>query len=129
MTEQKSNELLKLLFNVTLASVNAILENDTMCNDLMNALKINELQNNIALLNKNAFGDIEEQEEARLEYELEHSDSETNSDDSESENEEEKEDIEKEKPVKLKHHLISTVPSVKVRADEVDELRKGKVFV
>ena len=60
--------MMNLLFNVTLASVNAILENDTMCNDLMNALKINELQNNIALLNKGVFGDNEEQEEAKLEY-------------------------------------------------------------
>ena len=129
ITEQKGNELMNLLFNVTLASVNAILSNNTMRNDLMNALEITELQNDIALLNKNAFGDDDEKEEARLEYELEHNDSETNSDDSESENEEEKEDIEKEKPVKLKHHLINTVPSIKVRADEVDELRKGKVFI
>ena len=129
ITEQKGNELMSLLFNVTLASVNAILSNNTMRNDLMNALEITELQNNVALLNKHAFGDDEEQEEAKLEYELQHNDSETSSDDSESENEEETEDIEKEKPEKLKHHLINVAPSIKVRSDEVDELRKGKVFV
>ena len=51
------------------------------------------------------------------------------SDDSESENEEETEDIEKEKPVKVKHHLINTVPPIKTNADDVDGLRKGKVFM
>ena len=129
ISEKKSNKLLNLLFNVTLGSLNAILTNDTMRSDLMNALDITELQNNVALLDKHAFGDNEEQEEAKLEYELQHNDSKTSSDDSKSENEKETEDIEKEKPVKLKHHLINAAPLIKVRTDEVDELRKGKFFM
>ena len=88
ITEKKTNKLMNLLFNVRLEIVNAILENDTMRKDLLNALEITELQNNIALLNKGVF---EGRNEAKSEYELEHDDSETCSDDSEYENEEETE--------------------------------------
>ena len=80
---------MNLMFNITLASINAILTNPTMWTDLMNALEITEVQNDIAITNHPCFGNIE-----------------TSSDDSESENEEETEEIEKEKLIKLKHHFI-----------------------
>ena len=131
ITERKGNELMNLLFNVTLASVNAILSNNTMRNDLMNALEITELQNNIALLNKNAFGNIEEQDEARLEYELQHEESEALDDDEESDKseDEEEEEIEKHKVKKVKHHFIDSVAPFKVKPEDVSDLRGNKIFV
>ena len=125
MTEKKADELLQLFFNMTLASLNSILTNEQMRGDLLRALDIKNIQNDIFLINKGLFGSEEEKEEARLEYKQDHEQSEESGDESE----EEAEDIEKEKPVKLKHHLIDSVAPFEVPKEEVSRLRKEKYFV
>ena len=125
MTEHKANELLQLFFNMTLASLNSILTNKQMRGDLLRALDIKNIQEDIFLINKGLFGDEEEKEKARLEYEQNHEQSEESGDESE----EEAEEIEKEKPVKLKHHLINSVVPFEAKSEDVSDLRSGRVFI
>ena len=96
-----------------------------MRGDLLRALDIKNIQNDIFLINKGLFGSEEEKEEARLEYEQDHEQSEESGDESE----EEAEDIEKEKPVKLKHHFIDSVAPFEVPKEEVPSLRNEKYFI
>ena len=130
ITEQKTDELLQLFFNITLASINSILTNDTMRDDLLRALDIKDIQDDISLLNKGVFGSEEEKEEAKLEYELQHKESEASNDEKSNESEDEEEqEIETHKVKKVQHRLINTVEPFEVKTEEVSNLRSGKVFV
>ena len=65
---------------------NEILTNQTMRDDLLQALDIKNIQNNISLINKVCTGVKEEQKKkARFEYKLEHDQSETSIDESDKE--------------------------------------------
>jgi len=130
ITEQKTDELLQLFFNITLASINSILTNDTMRDDLLRALDIKDIQDDISLFNKGVFGSEEEKEGAKLEYELKHEESEASNDEESDESEDEEEqEIETHKVKKVQHRLINTVEPFEVKTEEVSDLRSGKVFV
>ena len=130
ITEQKTDELLQLFFNITLASINSILTNDTMRDDLLRALDIKDIQDDISLLNKGVFGSEEEKEEAKLEYELQHDESEASNDEESDESEDEEEqEIETHKVKKVQHRLINTVEPFEVKTEEVSDIRSGIRFV
>ena len=131
MTEKKADEMLQLFFNITLASINSILTNDTMRDDLLRALDIKDIQDDLSLLNKGVFGSEEEKEGAKLEYELKHEESEALDDDEESDKseDEEEEEIEKHNVKKVKHHLIDSVAPFKAKPEDVSDLRGNKIYV